>query len=217
MKNQEKQKKLDLKSTAILITDPQNDFLSEGGAVWDLVGSEVQKYNVVEKLNQLRKTAKKIGIPVFYSPHIYTENEYQTWKHLNFIDKVMFERKMFNKGTWGADFHSELKPDENTIVLSPHKGLSNFHTGDINTQLRQRDVKTLIIAGMSANLCVESHVRDAAEHAFNVITVKDATAGAGEAATKAAHTNFGFLSDEVVTTDEIVERLQKSSPIVMTS
>ncbi len=70
---------------------------------------------------------------------------------------------------------------------------------------------------MSANLCVESHVRDAAEHAFNVITVKDATAGAGEAATQAAHTNFGFLSDEVVTTAEIVERLQKSSPIVMTS
>ncbi len=216
MKNQEKQKKLDLKSTAILITDPQNDFLSEGGAVWDLVGSEVQKYNVVEKLNQLRKTAKKIGIPVFYSPHIYTENEYQTWKHLNFIDKVMFERKMFNKGTWGADFHSELKPDENTIVLSPHKGLSNFHTGDINTQLRQRDVKTLIIAGMSANLCVESHVRDAAEHAFNVITVKDATAGAGEAATQAAHTNFGFLSDEVVTTEEIVKRLE-SVPFVLTS
>ena len=217
MKNQEKQKKLDLKSTAILIIDPQNDFVSEGGAVWDLVGSEVQKYNVVEKLKQLRQTAKKVGIPVFYSPHTYTENEYKTWKHLNFIDKVMFERKMFNKGTWGEDWHSELKPDENTIVLSPHKGLSNFHTGDINTQLRQRDIKTLIIAGMSANLCVESHVRDAAEHAFNVITVKDATAGAGEAATQAAHTNFEFLSDEVVTTAEIVERLQKSSPILMTS
>jgi len=217
MKDEEKQKELDLKSTAILIIDPQNDFVSEGGAVWDLVGSEVQKYDVVEKLKQLRQTAKKVGIPVFYSPHTYTENEYKTWKHLNFIDKVMFERKMFNKGSWGEDWHSELKPDENTIVLSPHKGLSNFQTGDINTQLRQRDVKTLIIAGMSANLCVESHVRDAAEHAFNVITVKDATAGAGEAATQAAHTNFGFLSDEVVTTTEIVERLLKSTPIVLTS
>lgn len=211
------QKQIDLKSTALLIIDPQNDFLSEGGAVWDLIGSEVQKYNVVEKLKQLRKTANEIGIQVFYSPHIYTENEYETWKHLNFVDKVMFERKMFNKGTWGADFHSDLKPDENTIVLSPHKGLSNFHTGDINTQLRQRDIKTLIIAGMSANLCVESHVRDAAEHAFEVITVKDATAGAGEDATQAAHTNFGFLSDEVVTTDEIVQRLLELAPAVQTS
>ena len=217
MNNLEKQNELDLKSTAILITDPQNDFLSEGGAVWDLVGSEVKKYNVVEKLRLLKQTAKKVGIPVFYSPHYYTENEYKTWQHLNFVDKVMFERKMFNKGTWGADFHPELKPDENTIVLSPHKGLSNFPTGDINAQLRQRDIKTLIAAGMSANLCLESHVRDAAEHAFNVITVKDATAGAGEDATKAAHTNFGFLSEEVVSTDEIVIRLQKSTPVVLTS
>ena len=211
------EKKFDPKSTALLIIDPQNDFLSEGGAVWDLVGSEVQKYNVVEKLKQLRKAANEMGISVFYSPHYYSENEYQNWKHLNFVEKVMFERKMFTKGKWGAEFHSELKPDENTIVLSPHKGLSNFVTGDINTQLRQRDIKTLIIAGMSANLCVESHVRDASEHAFDVITVKDATAGAGEDATQAAHTNFGFLSEEVVTTDEIVQRMQKLAPTVQSS
>ena len=214
---QNKKPKIDLTSTAVLIIDPQNDFLSEGGAVWDLIGVEVKKYKVVEKLQTLRQIANEVEIPVFYSPHYYTEDEYKNWKHLNFIDKVMFERKMFNKGTWGADFHSDLKPDENTIILSPHKGLSNFATGDINTQLRQRNIKTLIIAGMSANLCVESHVRDAAENAFDVITVKDATAGAGEDATHAAHTNFGFLSEEVVTADEIVSRLRESVPLVQSS
>ena len=85
----------------------------------------------------------------------------------------MFDRKMFLRGSWGSEFHPDLQPDDNTIVLSPHKGLSNFQTGDINVQLRQRNIKTLIIAGMSANLCVESHVRDAAEHAFDTIVVKD--------------------------------------------
>ena len=94
--------------------------------------------------------------------------------------------------------------------MSPHKGLSNFATGDINMQLRQRNIKTLIIAGMAANLCVESHVRDAAEHAFDVITVKDATAGPGEDSTKAAQTNFEFLSEKSVTTDEIIEMLQSN-------
>ena len=208
---------MDLTSAAILIIDPQNDFLSEGGAVWDLVGAEVQKYDVVKKLQALKQVAKEVKIPVFYSPHYYTEDEYKNWKHLNFVDKVMFERKMFNKGTWGADFHQDLKPDENTVVLSPHKGLSNFATGDINAQLRQRNIKTLIIAGMSANLCVESHVRDAAENAFDVITVKDATAGSGEDATHAAHVNFGFLSDKVVTADEIVSMLRESVPFVQIS
>ena len=119
----------------------------------------------------------------------------------------MFEIDMFHEGTWGHEFHPELKPDENTIVLSPHKGLSNFATGDINAQLRQRDIKTLIIAGMAANLCVESHVRDAAEHAFDVITVKDAVAGPGEDSTKAAQTNFEFLAEKSVTTDEVIEMI----------
>ena len=70
---------------------------------------------------------------------------------------------------------------------------------------------------MSANLCVESHVRDAAEHAFDVITIKDATAGPGEAATQAALANFEFLSDKVMTTNDIVAALEGSVPLTHTS
>ena len=215
--NQINEEKLDLATTAVLIIDPQNDFLSEGGAVWDLVGKEVRKNNVVQKLQQLIQVAKSIRVPVIYSPHYYTDEEYQNWKHLNFVDKVMFERKMFQKDSWGAEFHPDLKPDEYTIILSPHKGLSNFATGDINVQLRQRNIQTLIVAGMSANLCVESHIRDAAENAFDVITIKDATAGPGEKATQAALTNFEFLSDKVLTTEEIISTLQNSVSLAQSS
>lgn len=200
--------KIDRKNTALLIIDPQNDFLSEGGVVWDLVGKGVKETKVVENLVELKKTAKEVGVPVFYSPHYYTENEFKTWKYLNPIDKLMFERKMFNKGTWGADFHPDLQPDENTFVLAPHKGLSNFWTGDTNIQLRQRGIQTVILAGMSANLCVESHLRDAIEHGFDVIAIKDATTGAGPEATEAAYTNYGFIASEVTTTSEIVKQLK---------
>ena len=94
------------------------------------VGRAIKETKVVEHLVQLKQTAKETGIPVFYSPHYYTENEFKSWKHLNLIDKIMFDRRMFSKGTWGADFHPELKADDNTFVLAPHKGLSNFWTGD---------------------------------------------------------------------------------------
>jgi nicotinamidase-related amidase len=191
-----------------LIIDPQNDFLSEGGVVWDLVGKGVKETKVVEHLVQLKQTAKEAGVPVFYSPHYYTENEFKSWKHLNPIDKIMFDRRMFNKGTWGADFHPELKPDENTFVLAPHKGLSNFWTGDTNIQLRQRGIQTIVLAGMSANLCVESHLRDAVEHGFDVIAVKDATTGAGPENTQAAYTNYALIASEVATTENIVKRLK---------
>jgi nicotinamidase-related amidase len=203
--------KLDPKSTGMLIIDPQNDFLSEGGVVWDLVGKGVKETKVVEHLVDLKRTAMEVKVPVFYSPHYYTENEFNSWKHLNPIDSIMFERKMFNKGTWGADFHPQLQPDENTFVLAPHKGLSNFWTGDTNIQLRQRGIQTVILAGMSANLCVESHLRDAVEHGFDLIVVKDATTGAGPEATQAAYTNYGFIANEVTTTGDIVRRLKESA------
>ena len=201
----------DLETTAIFITDPQNDFLSEGGAAWPLVGEGVTEGMVVEKQAALIATAKEVGIPVFYSPHTYTEMDYANWKHLNVIDKVMFSIDMFHEGTWGHEFHLELMSDENTVVMNPHKGLSNFHTGDANLQLRQYGIQTVIMTGMSANLCVESHLRDATEHGFEVIVIEDATAGAGPYSKDAALTNFEFISSEVTTTEDIINRLQQKA------
>lgn len=201
---------LDIHRTALLIIDPQNDFLSPGGVVWDLVGETVTRNQVVEHLVALRKAANTAKIPIFYSPHYYTETEYQAWKHLNPIDKIMFDRKMFRKGGWGAEWHPQLQPDDTTFVLAPHKVLSGFWTNDINIQLRQRNIDTLILAGMSANLCVESHLRDAEEHGYTVWVVKDATAAAGEAALQAAYTNFSFIANEVLTTAEVTAKLQQA-------
>ncbi len=202
---------LDPGRTGVLIVDPQNDFLSEGGAVWDLVGDGVKETKVVEHLVDLRKAAGAAGVPVFYSPHYYTDEEYERWKHLNPIDQLMFDRKMFRSGTWGAKFHPDLEPDENTVVLAPHKGLSNFWTGDTALQLRQRGIQTIVLAGMSANLCVESHLRDATENGFDVIVVKDATTGPGPEATQAAHTNYGLIANEVATTEEVARRLAEAT------
>lgn len=198
---------LDRSRTAVLIIDPQNDFLSEGGVAWPLVGDGVKNTKVVEHLVELRSAAKKAGVPVFYCPHYYNDNEFATWKHLNPIDKMMFDGKMFHIGTWGAEFHPDLVPDDNTFVLAPHKGLSGFWAGDVSIQLRQRDIDTIVLAGMSANLCVESNLRDAVENGFEVLVVKDATTGPGPEATQAAMVNYGLIANEVVTTDEITQRL----------
>ena len=204
---------LDTSRTALLIIDPQNDFLSEGGVAWDLVGDGVKNTKVVEHLVELREAAKKAGMPVFYCPHYYSDNEFATWKHLNPIDKLMFDRKMFLKPGWGSDFHPDLVPDENTFVLSPHKALSGFWAGDIAIQFRQRGIDTIILAGMSANLCVESHLRDAEENGFEVLVVKDATTGPGPEATQAAMVNYGLIANEVVTTDDITGRLREAAAV----
>jgi nicotinamidase-related amidase len=201
---------IDLAKTAMFVTDPQNDFLSKKSPAWGLVGPTVIKHKVVEKEKALKSLAKELGIPVFYSTHMYSAQDFANWKSLNGIDKIMFENKMFAQGTWGIDYHPELKPDSNTIVMNPHKGLSNFWSGDAAIQLRQYGIETIILYGMSANMCVESHARDAIENGFDVIIIADATAAAGDAAYEAAITNFEFLAHEVVTTNQIMKRLKEA-------
>ena len=198
---------IDTNSTAVLITDPQIDFLKPDSVVLDKVGETVEENAVVDKLRQLRDAAREGDVPVFYSPHEYEDAEYNEWQHLNTIDQIMFDTRMFNVAGDGADFVPELEPDDNTFVLSPHKQLSGFWSNDAQIQLRQRGIDTIVLAGMSANLCVESHLRDAVENGFEVLTVTDATAAAGEEALQAALTNYGFIAHETAETDDVVERL----------
>jgi len=198
---------IDADSTALLITDPQIDFLKPESVVWDKVGETVEGNAVVDKLVNLRDAARESEVPVFYSPHYYEDAEYEEWEHLNTIDGIMFDTRMFDVDGPGSDFVPELEPDDNTFVLSPHKQLSGFWSNDVQIQLRQRGIDTLVLAGMSANLCVESHLRDAVENGFEVLTVTDATAAAGEDALEAALTNYNFIAHETATTDEVVDRL----------
>jgi nicotinamidase-related amidase len=156
-------------------------------------------------------------LPVFYSPHAYSDDEYGRWNHLTTLEQLMFSRRMFDSAGAGSAFHPHLLPTEGVTVLSPHKGLSGFWSGDLGIQLRQRDIQTLVVAGMAANLCVESHVRDAVENGFDVHVGGDATAGPGRAATEAALVSFALIAASVPSTDEVVEQLALATARAATS
>jgi nicotinamidase-related amidase len=107
----------------------------------------------------------------------------------------------------GADWLDVYKPlinDGKTVVTSPHK-VYGPESNDLALQLRKRGIDKVILGGMSANLCVEAHMRELIEQGFEVAVVKDATAAAqtpeidGYAA---AVTNFRFLASTVWTTDQ---------------
>jgi nicotinamidase-related amidase len=195
------------RKAALVIVDPQNDLLSSDGAMWDLVGDGVRDSRVVEHLVELRNAARLAEIPIVYSPHEIGRTDHREWRHLNFLDRVLHERRIFDSQSSGTDWFPELEPDADTIVCSPHKTLSGFWTSDIATQLRRRDIQTIVLAGMIANLCVESHLRDAIECGFDVVVVSDATCGTSEDATKASLATFDLLATEVVTTAHLVEVL----------
>lgn len=207
--------------TALVVTDPQNDFLSPKGVTWGVVGKSVTANNTVENIETLLKSAKANGIPVFISPHYYYPHDHG-WQFEGALEKLMHNIGMFDRkdalsvegfeGS-GADWLEQYKPyieDGKTIVTSPHK-VYGPETNDLVLQLRKRGVDKVILAGMSANLCTESHMRELLEQGFEVAVVKDATAGAqveegdGYAA---ALVNFRYIANTVWTTKEATKAIE---------
>ncbi len=209
------------KDTALVVTDPQNDFLSPDGVTWELVGGSVEENKTVEHIGQLFKAAKDKGYDVFISPHYYYPTD-KGWQFGGTVENMMHEINMFNrKGALttdgfagsGADWLETYKTyieDGKTIIASPHK-VYGPESNDLALQLRKRGKSKVILAGMSANLCVEAHLRQLLEDGFDVAVVSDATAGAKHPELgngyDAAITNFGFLAGAVLTTDDTVSQM----------
>ncbi len=212
--------KLDLSRAALVVTDPQIDFLHPEGVTWGVVGESVTEQNTVENIESLFKAAKAADITVAVSPHYYYPTDHG-WKFEGALEKLMHKIGMFDrKGPLnlegfdgsGADFMPQYKPyieDGKTIVTSPHKVYGN-DTNDLSLQLRKSGVDQVILAGMSANLCTESHMRELLEDGFEVAVIKDATAAAklpeGDGYL-AALTNFRYMANAVWTTDDVVKML----------
>jgi len=214
---------IDLARTALVITDPQNDFLSPQGVTWGVVGKSVEKNNTVEHIEQLFKAAKAKGLPVFVSPHYYYQHDHE-WKFEGALEMLMHKIGMFDrKGALttagfkdsGADWLNRYKPyieDGKTVVTSPHK-VYGPETNDLVLQLRKRGIDKVILGGMSANLCTESHLRELLEQGFEVAVVTDATAAAqlpeGDGY-EAALVNFRFMANANWNTAQAVEEIGKS-------
>lgn len=203
-------------TTAIVITDPQNDFLSPNGATWGVVGESVTANNTVENLETLFQLAEANGIQVFISPHYYYEHDH-SWKFEGALETLMHNISMFDRGDQlsvdgfkgsGADFLERYKKyieKDFVTVVGPHK-VFGPEQNDLSLQLRKQKVDKVILAGMSGNLCVESHMRELLEDGFEVAVVGDATASAivpGFDGNAAAQTNFRFISSHVYTTEEL--------------
>jgi nicotinamidase-related amidase len=209
------------KDTALVVIDPQNDFLSEEGVTWGLVGASVTENRTVENIERLFKAAKDGDYDVFVSPHYYYPTD-KGWQFGGAVENMMHEINMFGRqgaltlegfeGS-GADWLERFKPfieDGKTIVASPHK-VYGPENNDLVLQLRKRGVSKVILAGMSANLCVEAHLRELLEQGFEVVVAKDATAGARHPELgdgyQAALVNFGYLASGVLATNALVEAM----------
>ena len=202
--------------TALLVVDPQNDFLSEKGVTWQLCGDSIKENKTIENIEQLFKAAKNNGYEVFVSPHYYYPTDHE-WKFGGTVEKIMHQINMFGRsGALSLEGFERYKPyieDGRTVIASPHK-VYGPENNDLALQLRKRKIDKVILAGMSANLCVEAHLRELLEQGFEVTVVKDATAGARHPELgdgyKAALVNFGYMANAVLATNEVVSAMTRA-------
>ena len=214
---------VDLSDTALVITDPQKDFLDPTGVAWGAVGKSVEANGTVNNIGLLLGAAKAAGMTVAISPHYYYPTDHE-WGFGGPLEKLMHAIGMFDRAAptdltgfegSGADFMPQYKQyinDGKTIVVSPHKVYGPEHN-DLVLQLRKRGIDKVILAGMSANLCVQAHMHELLEQGFEVAVVRDATAAAilpeGDGYL-AAIINFRFMANALWTTEEAVARISAS-------
>ena len=192
--------------TGLVVLDPYNDFISEGGKVWDRLKGVAEANQCIPHMLQVLDAARRMDISVFYALHRqYRPGDYESWKYVAPIQKAAWSRKSFEYGAWGGEIRAEFKPHAGDIVAAEHWCSSGFANTDLDLQLKKHGIHKLIVVGLIAHTCVEATVRYAAELGYEVTMVKDATADYSDKEMYAAiEVNIPNYASAIVTADEIV-------------
>jgi nicotinamidase-related amidase len=196
--------------TALLVIDPYNDFISEGGKIWPRIKAVAEANNCVPHMLEVLNAARKMKLRVFYAMHHrYRPGDYESWQYIAPIQKVASQRKSFEYGTWGGEIRAEFEPKPGEIVATEHWCSSGFANTDLDLQLKKHAIHRLIVIGLIAHTCIEATVRYAAELGYDVTVVKDAMADyADEMMHAALDINIPNYASAVVNTAEIVASIE---------
>jgi len=192
--------------TALLVIDPYNDFISEGGKVWNRLRAVAEANRCVPHMLQVLQAARGARLRVFYALHRrYRPGDYETWKYIAPVQKAAWVHKTFEYGTWGGEIRTEFAPQPGDVVALEHWGSSGFANTDLDLQLKRHGIERLIVIGLIAHTCVEATVRFAAEMGYDVTMVKDATADYSDDEMHVAlDVNIPNYASAVITAQEVV-------------
>ena len=197
-------------STAILLVDPFNDFISEGGKLWPLVRESAEAVNLVPNLKRLAEGARSKGVQIVYTPHRrWREGDYDNWKflHRNHIGAAKYQ--VFAAGTWGGEFHPDLAPQPGDALAKEHWLTSAFPNTDVDYILRQHGIDHVVVVGLTSNTCVESTARFAVEMGYHTTLLTDAVAAFSVEEHKAAvELDYPRIAHNVSTVDEFLASVQ---------
>jgi nicotinamidase-related amidase len=199
--------------TALLMVDPYNDFMSEGGKLFEATRETAEAVSLYDNLRKLIPAIRAARIQVIIVPHHrWREGDYEGWKHMNPTQVRGNQIQGFAAGTWGGEFHPEFGPRDGDVVVLEHWAQSGFANTDLDAQLKQRGIQNIILDGMVANTCIESTARFGMELGYHVTLVKDATAAFSHEGMHAAHeVNGPSYAHAIVTSEQLLALLLQTS------
>ncbi|MBL8823194.1 MAG: cysteine hydrolase [Planctomycetia bacterium] len=201
--------------SALLLIDPYNDFLSEGGKLWPMLAAVACEVNLLDNLRKVVSVFRQSKCPVFIVPHHRFEpGDLDQWDHPTPYQLGSVQAQVFAKGSWGGDWHPEFAPQPGDIVVKEHWGSSGFANTDLGYLLKQHRIRHVILIGLIANTCIETTARFAVELGYHVTLVRDATAALSQEAMHAAHNiNAPTYAHKVMNTAELVQLMQSEEVI----
>jgi nicotinamidase-related amidase len=199
-------------STALLIVDPYNDFMSEGGKLYDITKPQADSVHFYENMRQLIPAVRAAGLKVFIVPHHRTRpTDFADWVAVNPTQQDTFRKECFADGTWGGEWHPEFGPRPGDVIALEHWAQNGFANTDLDAQLKQHGIKKLIFVGFIANSCVEASARMGMELGYHVTLIKDATGAFNPEGMVAARVKAKLFAHSELTTAEFLAALPGTS------
>ncbi|QNH21290.1 Peroxyureidoacrylate/ureidoacrylate amidohydrolase RutB [Xanthomonas sp. GW] len=195
--------------TALLLVDPYNDVLSDGGKLWPRLAEVAGAVDLLQNLRRIRQAIRCARWPLFFVPHHRAEsNDFDRWRHPNPYQKASSQAQEFLKNSWGGQWHPDFTPASGDTVAKEHWGANGFVSTDLDLLLKQQRISHVVVVGLIANLCVETTARHASELGYHVTLVTDATAALSHDAMFYAHEiNGPTYAHALLTTREFLARV----------
>jgi ureidoacrylate peracid hydrolase len=180
---------LPLARTALLVVDMQNSYGARGG-FRDIIGRSLDGVKeVVDNNVRIIDAARRAGLTIIFLQTGW-DKELKTagtidspnWHKSNPM-KLMRQRpelkgKILTHGSWDYELMREIVPAPEDIIVTKTR-YSGFHGTHLDGLLKARNVRHLIITGLTSNVCVESTLRDAYHHEYFCVLIEDATQHSG--------------------------------------
>jgi len=182
-------------SVALLALHFQNDVLHVDGKIRVGIDDEAHRAKLIDHARRLLADARNLGWLIVHVRVAFRPDYADLPRNMPIFGRVA-DIGAVQDGSWGADFFDTLAPlssDREFVVT--HKSISAFRGTHLDSLLRQHRIARVVAAGVATHSVVESTVRDAAEHGYDVSVVADACTAASRTAHDAALASMALMAD----------------------